>query len=198
MGKVARLLKFYGPKPWLLYYAVKFKFYQRKNPDRPWLSPKAVEYCDSLLNSSMIGFEWGSGRSTRWFSKRLKFLHSVEQDQGWHNFVMNSLGEQKIENVNYYHIEVDGHENSLDKQLPYVEKIEEFPDNHFDFIVVDGHFRQQCLHKAQRKLKNGGHLLLDNSNWLPRNEWNVPTNWPLKHESTNHVTQTSIWMKPIE
>lgn len=196
MNKLAKRIKFYGPRPWLLYYAIKFKFYQRKNPDVPWLAPSAIDFCRQLLKKDMTGFEWGSGRSTTWFSKHLNFLYSIEQDSGWHEIVTSKLSEENIQNVKCLHIPVNGHEDRMDVALAYVDKIEEFPDGHFDFIVVDGHYRQQCLLKAQRKLKSGGHLLLDNSNWLKRNEWNIPNNWPVVHEGNNNVTQTTIWMKP--
>ncbi len=198
MSKLIKRIKFYGPRPWLLYYALKFKVYQRKNPDVPWLAPSAIDFCKNMLHSEMTGFEWGSGRSTTWFSKYLKYLYSIEQDLSWHQYVQNKLKESNISNVECIHIAVDGHEDRLNVPLPYVDRIEEFPDEYFDFIVVDGHYRQQCLVKAQKKLKRGGHLLLDNSNWLPRHQWNIPNHWPVIHEGNNHVTQTTIWMRPTD
>ena len=46
------------------------------------------------------------------------------------------------------------------------------------------------------KLKVGGLLLLDNSNWLSDGEWGIPASWRLLHRSSNVMTVTSIWEKP--
>jgi hypothetical protein len=49
---------------------------------------------------------------------------------------------------------------------------------------------------ALAKLKPGGLLLVDDTNWLPLSEWGVPTTWQLVHQSTKINTVTSIWRKP--
>jgi hypothetical protein len=78
----------------------------------------------------------------------------------------------------------------------YVAAVAGLEDASLDFAVLDGHYRQACLRAALSKLKPGGMLLLDNSNWLSQSEWGVPSSWPLLHRSENVVTQTSIWQKP--
>ena len=46
--------------------------YERRNMDKPWLTPRAVELLSELILPTDTGIEWGSGRSTAWFAKRLK------------------------------------------------------------------------------------------------------------------------------
>ena len=50
--------------------------------------------------------------------------------------------------------------------------------------------------KNSGKLKPGGLLLIDNTDWQHPPHVHVPTDWPLVHPSRNVLTRTSIWQKP--
>ena len=52
--------------------------FEREHPKVPWLVPDSIPVIDDLLKENHIGFEWGSGRSTIWFSKRVSHVTSVE------------------------------------------------------------------------------------------------------------------------
>lgn len=54
--------------------------FQRRHPDAPGLSPEAVSLLSTLLEPTHAGLEWGSGRSTIWFARRVAELVSVEHD----------------------------------------------------------------------------------------------------------------------
>jgi hypothetical protein len=83
------------------------------------------------------------------------------------------------------------------EQVPrYVSVIDEFPDESLDFVLVDGHYRQACVLAALSKLRPGGLLAVDNTDWLPDDLWGVPAAWPLVHRSANVVTVTTVWRKP--
>ena len=45
----------------------------------------------------------------------------------------------------------------------YVRSIQKYPDKHFDLVLVDGRARVACLEEATKKIKQGGYLMLDNS-----------------------------------
>jgi hypothetical protein len=77
-----------------------------------------------------------------------------------------------------------------------VKVVEEFDDESIDFVVVDGHYRQACILEALKKIKSGGFLLVDNTNWMPLKEWGVPCDWSIVHQSSNVMTETTIWKKP--
>ena len=72
----------------------------------------------------------------------------------------------------------------------------ELADASVDFVVIDGHYRQACVLAALPKIKPGGRLLIDNSNWLSTLDWGVPSSWPLVHRSSNVMAETSIWERP--
>ncbi len=147
----------------------------------------------------MRAVETGSGRSTAWFAKRVGHLLSVEQDAAWYAIVQARL--RGLTNVDYRLVPLDHPADEgtrpVYEPLPrYVAVFNEFDDASLDFVVVDGHYRQACIRAAIPKLKIGGLLLLDNSNWLSDGEWGIPASWRLLHRSSNVMTVTSIWEKP--
>lgn len=180
---------------------IAYKFYEITHPDEPWISQGAVLFCEKSLNKDQVGLEWGSGRSTAWFGSRLKSLLSIEFDSGWHSKVVRNLQNKGLENVECRYIPIE--HSITEPTKPYYEKMpayvniaDNFEDNSLDFVVVDGHYRQACILAALKKIKPGGLLLVDNTNWVALEEWGVPDNWPLVHQSSNVMTQTSIWQKP--
>lgn len=46
----------------------------------------------------------------------------------------------------------------------YVKTIDQFPDDYFDLIFVDGRCRNACALHAQGKVKPGGYLIVDDTN----------------------------------
>jgi len=135
---------------------------EMKNPDHPWLTRDAVKLLDALLKPSDIGVEFGSGRSTVWFAKRLKSLTSIENNELWYRKVSSSLKEQKL----------DGHvDYRLIKDLDsYALQGNSFADNSIDFCLVDGVMRGECAHSMLSKVRSGGLLVVDNVNWYLPNE----------------------------
>jgi predicted O-methyltransferase YrrM len=49
----------------------------------------------------------------------------------------------------------------------YVRNCHEYPDEYFDFVLVDGRARASCIRHAMRKLRRNGVLMLDNSERAP-------------------------------
>lgn len=177
------------------------KIYRRFHPHEPWISLDAVKYCELNLKKSFKALEWGSGRSTVWFANRVGKLTSVEDNKKWFEIVSNRLNELKLTHVDYRFIELDHPINEPAKpiyqvQPRYVAVINEFDDNSLDFVVVDGHYRQACINAVIPKLKSGGLLLVDNSNWMPKDNWGVPKAWPICHSSHGFDGETTIWQKP--
>jgi hypothetical protein len=153
--------------------------YQILHPEEPWLTRDAISFLKSYLRPHMIGFEWGSGISTRWFGQRLHTLVSVEDDEQWYTRITPQL----TGNVNYRY-EPD--------PLSYVEQISFFPDAHFDLIVIDGSFRDACILAASNKIKIGGAIVLDNADQLndctPLTHFNVI-------QTDNGVWRTNIYIR---
>lgn len=173
---------------------VGYKLYERRHPDEPWLAQGAVHFLDRELPREGGGLEWGSGRSTAWFSQRLAHLTSIEMDAGWYATVKAQVNG----NVDLRHVPIEhGLDDTPDFPEPtprYVAVIDAWEDASLDFVLVDGHYRLACVRAALPKLKPGGLLAIDNTNWLDDlARWGVPPSWPLVHQSENVMTQTSVW-----
>ncbi|HWL86986.1 MAG TPA: class I SAM-dependent methyltransferase, partial [Polyangiaceae bacterium] len=185
-------------QPRYLARRIAYKAYELRHPDEPWIAQGAVRFCDGWLTRDMRGLEWGSGRSTAWFARRLGHLASVEHSQEWHARVRENLKE--FRNIDYRWVPLDHPVSEptrphYDLMPRYVAVADEFDDESLDLVVIDGHYRQACVLAALPKLRAGGLLLIDNTNRLPLAEWGVPSTYTIRHQSENVMTQTTIWQK---
>jgi SAM-dependent methyltransferase len=184
-----------------LYLAGRIKnwLYENQHPDHPWLAPGAIEWLETHLQPEMRGWEWGSGRSTLWFAKRIASLTSIESDPAWFARVRTLLS--GVSNVEFRLIPIehelmDTYRHEYEPTPAMVAEIRAETDESLDFIVIDSWYRPVCCREALPKLKPGGILLIDNTDWSSPPHALVPAEWPLVHRSRNVLTQTSIWRKP--
>lgn len=176
-----------------------YQLHVRRHPNEPWLAPSAIAFLDRELPRGGVGLEWGSGRSTAWFGQRLSRLVSIEMDAEWFESVRAKVVD--MPSVELRHVLLDHPREQptrphYDLVPRYVSVIDEFPDESLDFVLVDGHYRQACVLAALSKLRPGGLLAVDNTDWLPDDLWGVPAEWPRAHRSANVVTVTTVWRKP--
>jgi hypothetical protein len=192
--------------------------HERRHPEAPWLTAEAVAFLERWLEPDLVGFEWGSGRSTVWFARRVRRLTSIEHDPGWYEKVSRRLDQADLSvKVAYHRVAID---TETDAAHPYVSAISDQDDGALHFCLVDGltRFRAQCALACLAKLASGGIAIVDNANWfLPREpksrapnsrgpvdgyisaEWQEfdgrVADWPCLWTS-NGVTDTAIWTKP--
>jgi len=181
--------------------------------DYPWLTPKANEIIESKISKEDIGLEYGSGRSTIWFARRVAYLTSVEHNLFWFEKIKMNLEKNNQNNVNLIFNEVP--KNSEYAKKRYVGIADNFPDRSLDFVLIDGLLRDECALKVLGKIKLGGILIIDNINWyLPSysiapnsktiEDGPASKNWKLLAEFLKHwrclwtssgVTDTAIYLK---
>lgn len=121
-------------------------------PARPLISYRAAKHLDGLFRNNWRGVEFGSGYSTPWLAKRLGFLLSIEDDPNWHRRVEGLLAATDPTAVRH----------ELRTAESYA-ALAEFPDGFFDFALVDGSQRADCIAAVVPKIRPGGWLYLDNS-----------------------------------
>lgn len=189
-----------------------YKLFNLFYPGRPWTSQASILFFDKALTKEMVGLEYGSGRSTVYFARKLKKLVSIEHYEGWYNKVIQELDKEGITNVDYYLIakqdtpdfieETEIEFSKLNGNEPrnhyanYYNKVNEYPDDHFDFVLIDGRARVNCGLNAMKKLKSGGIFVLDNSErkrYAPLHH--ALNKWPQVNTTTG-LTNTTIWIKP--
>lgn len=136
--------------------------WMRRNPEAPWLSRQAIEFLAQWLSQGDRAMEWGSGRSTVFIARRVKYLISIEHDAKWHKSVLEAIRRESLENVEYRLVERTG--DSLRDVIAYgIGPLQEIADNSLDFVLVDGKFRDHCALAVLDKIRPGGLLLIDNA-----------------------------------
>ncbi|HPO44279.1 MAG TPA: class I SAM-dependent methyltransferase [Spirochaetota bacterium] len=136
--------------------------YRMTHPAHPWLTLKANRLLSDLLRPESVGIEFGSGRSTVWFARKVTRLISVEHDKEWFDKVRALLRRGNLGNVEYFCRNAAAAPFS---PQGYLSPLLKEPQNHFDFVLVDGLFRDLCAILAVKHVKVGGFIVIDNVNW---------------------------------
>jgi hypothetical protein len=166
----------------LKYYGKWNKSLNVRMDEIPWMTFGVIDHLEEKATKDMKVFEYGAGSSTLFWAKRVKKVYSVEHDTLWAKKVKDDLAKKGIANVELFLILPQPAEASakVDYSDPYqyraddndwreysfeqyVKKINDFEDNYFDVVVVDGRARPSCLVAASSKVKVGGLMILDNS-----------------------------------
>lgn len=171
----------------------------------PWIVPESLEHLKRLVQPDWLVFEWGCGGSTAFFSRQCGDVVGIEHNKDWVQRVYGIM--ERLEcphNWTVEHIPGEGkdHKTAFRK---YADAILRYPDGYFDLISIDGEAssRGWCLTNAIAKLKPGGYLLLDNSDWIKRDlgweRWDyVATELKWVGQAGTFDWHTSIWRKPEE
>lgn len=194
---------------------VYYKAFKIIHPRTPWTTQASIKTFENILTKDMVGFEYGSGNSTVFFAKHLKNLTSVEHNKEWFDIVKINLQRLSLSNVDYHYIppSSENHQGSyftfyrdfsltekdfeIRKEYDdYFSFVKNYPNNHFDFIMVDGRARVECCLNAIPKLKSNGIFVLDNSDRERyRPIFKVLENWK-QVTTTTGLFDTTIWFKP--
>lgn len=155
-----------------------YKLYTLRHPDAPWLVPDAVDMLEEFLGPESHVFEWGSGRSTLWMAKRAKKVLSVEHNYEWYKITQDGLPKNsKVE----YQPSPKSNKQYADSILAYGKV--------FDVILVDGRQRIACLKNSVTCIKQGGLIVLDNSE---RFGSYVQDSFVFFDESLNNIYKNSL------
>lgn len=148
---------------WILTYIQKTQggkeSYNRKLPfdidanPLPWYTYPAIEYLQQFDFKNCSVFEYGSGNSSRFWSGRAKAVTSIESDPDWYQSGLQDLSPNQTLLLKT-------------EQIEYVKSINQ-DDVQFDLVIIDGMYRFNCAVESIARTKDGGIILLDNSDWYP-------------------------------
>lgn len=139
--------------------------------DVPWWTFEASDRVAGFLTQRPRArvFEWGSGASTVWLSKRAGDVTSVEHDAAWGVVLEPMLprnaavrivpsrpatggpGEERSAKPGFEDLDFSDYVAAVDEA-----------DGLFDLIVIDGRARNACFRRAVSRLAPGGVLVFDN------------------------------------
>ena len=202
--------------PLYIWDRLKLMHYQRRNLESPWLTQAMISILESWVRPEDVGLEWGSGRSTVWFAKRVAEITSVEHDPKWASIVRKRLYVANLETRVSYRFCPDGANEQPTSE--YVMVVEQFEDRSLDFCLVDGVARDHCALFCIPRIRPGGILIIDNANWyIPRDPKSRAPNSRVVHDgfasqhwadfanrvknwrciwTTNGITDTAFWVCP--
>jgi hypothetical protein len=181
---------------------------------QPWITFAARDRLAELIRPDWIGFEYGSGGSTLFLSRRIRELVTVEHDPKWAALVSERLRAEGAINVSLHVRPPTAHESegsrSTDARYAgltfadYVASIDPFLDASFDFVFIDGRARVGCFQHATEKVRPGGFILLDNSEraeYAAIHAWVAENGWAADHQFgpgpyVDYFWQTSLFTRP--
>lgn len=126
----------------------------------PWMTYTFIEHISENLNKDQVIFEFGLGASTLFFAPKVKKIVVIESNEMWLRIMKMKLAQANINNVEIIFME-DGF---INKDYEYSAKnYARIYEQKFDFIFIDSLKRFECLKKSIPALKEGGKLVLDDS-----------------------------------
>ena len=162
----------------------------RKGEPLPWFTYPAIEFLSRIVRSSDRVFEFGSGWSTLWWSKRAAEVCSVEHDPVWYA----KIKERLPDNARVRHLPIDADASDvasgrLSRYLQDSPRLHfDYPDwrkiargledarfaayasaiwdedDSFDIVVIDGAARRLCASVVTERVENNGIVILNNTN----------------------------------
>lgn len=116
----------------------------------PWYTYPAIEYLAQFDYTAKTIFEFGCGNSSLFWAARAKQVISIEDNPNWFSKWQELFHEPNLDVR--WRDEGEIYENAIFES-----------DDKYDVIIVDGKRRADCTKTAVQKLKNGGMIILDDS-----------------------------------
>lgn len=114
----------------------------------PWMPYCFTDFVTERLHDDLRVFEFGSGNSTKWFSKHVGNVVSVEDNEKWFDrmqskapknvTIINKTGDQYVQAINHR-------------------------SESYDIVVIDGKRRNDCVRSAVDSLVRGGVIIWDDT-----------------------------------
>lgn len=136
----------------------------RKLPDIPWISYDAQAFIGARLTRDSRVLEFGSGMSTAWWAARAGEVIAVETSAKWRDIVLERFKSMGIDNAQL---------RLAPTRSEYLEMPSALRGDGFDFVLVDGEYRAECIEVARDCLRPGAMVYLDNSDVQPEAKANL-------------------------
>jgi hypothetical protein len=154
----------------------------------PLLGFRASKHLARLINPDWKVLEFGSGMSTIWFARRCASIVSIEINEDFFELLSARLAAKSLTNVDY---RLRDYQDSAE--------LADYEDSYFDLVLVDGVRRDRAMMTAIEKVKPGGYIYLDNSDY-PHKEYQTARAMLLKAAGAepvrvfNDLTPSRVWV----
>ncbi|GEM_PF-1848918 len=179
--------------------------------ETPWWNRRAISYLSRHLRPGDRAFEWGSGGSTVWLVRRGVSVTSIEHDPEWVKKVIDrcpTADIRLISGTTQGQLTAEPHHRNAFKLEDkaqhffddYVAAIDTFEECSLDIVIVDGMCRMECVRRGASKVKPGGVLVVDDTDYrfgdpeelLPG--WQAVGIWGFK--TTRDLRETTFFHRP--
>ena len=151
---------------------------------KPWINYPATDLLSSRLHTGQSVFEFGAGGSTLFFLDKGLRVTTVEHDCKWFQTISDAVSshgqvsawrgllcEPSIRSTqpdpsDWANPEAYASSSRLHQNHDfsvYAKSIDRFKNERFDLVLIDGRARPSCVKHAACKVKQGGFLLVDNT-----------------------------------
>lgn len=126
----------------------------RNNNPLPWVTYPFIDFIKPRLNKKLDLFEFGSGNSTLFYAGLVNQVYAVENDRDWINRIEKKLPVNA--KLIYQEVRAGGDYSNYAATL----------NMKFDIIIIDGRDRVNCCINSVKALREGGVMVLDDSERL--------------------------------
>ena len=119
----------------------------------PWITYPALDFLTPRIDARMAVFEYGTGNSTLWWSKRVARLVSCEHDKEWYAKFKERV---TAGNTTYLWRRHKGGSTAYSSEISAYR-------SQFAILVIDGRQRVDCIRNGLGALLPDGVVLWDNS-----------------------------------
>ena len=117
----------------------------------PWVTYPFIDFLEGRFNKNINLLEFGSGYSTLYFSEMVSKVTAVEHNLEWYKKLIDLVPENVIL--------INTNPDSVKTYFDCMKNLKET----FDFILIDGIFRNECCYEAINLHSDIGVVVLDDS-----------------------------------
>jgi hypothetical protein len=137
------------------------KSYHNENPmDKndeflPLMNYSIIDFLNKRIIKNIKFFQYGSGYSSIYYSKKVKDVTTIEYDIDWKNKVQFFFKKHNLDNLN---VHIQAINENYPKSIKTIN-----PEKKYNIILVDGRMRVEYSIEAISSLSENGVLILNNS-----------------------------------
>lgn len=136
----------------------------------PMMAEREIKFIEDLINKNKFQtcLEWGSGNSTIWFPNKcesIKSWVSIEHNGHYVNYLKDQVKKDVVQ-LNWIQ------DDKLGYVWPFLRSPDQITeDKKFDFIFIDGLYRDECLASAMKVIKPDGVILVHDTGRIDYQVW---------------------------
>ncbi len=169
----------------------------------PWINYSVIQFLHDSINPNMKVLEFGAGGSSIFFLNRSVNLFSIEHERAWIHEVKKRVSSSHSAKWSPCLVLSKDKDKSVPNVDDYLAPLQKISNASLDLVFVDGRHRVESIKRSMNLLKDGGVMILDNSDRPHyRDAYKFLENWSLLKTScitnaSDFVTPAAIWKKPI-